>query len=446
MTFQELLQAARQAIADGDLVLAQKRTNEATALKAVMALEPAEPSPAQKVTNSPGFVVVEDEADKKLRENPFKSLGEFLFSVKDFGRGGIDPRMLPLRSGDPLDQGGFSLTKAMGDAFIGSITGAGFALKAAPTGMGESLPQTGGFLVASDRNTSILSRVYESGQLLSRIAMTGIGPNANGMTFYADAETSRVAGSRHGGIRGYWMSENSAVTPSSPTFRLMDIKLNKAAALVYATDELLADVSALESYVMRILPDELRFIVEDALINGNGVGQPLGILASNAVISVTKETGQVADTVVSENIVKMWSRLWARSRMNAIWIVNQDVEPQLHLLNMPAGTGGAMVYMPPGGLSAAPFGTLYGRPVIAHESAATVGDLGDIMLLDMTQYQGIEKGGIQSASSIHVRFTQDEQVFRFIYRVGGEPTWNAPLTPFKGTNTQSPFVALAARA
>src|SRR3990172_5685394 len=109
MTLQELLQAARKAITDGNLVLAEEYTKKATALKAVMALEPAEPSPAQKavVTNSAGFVVVEDEADKKLKENPFKSLGEFLFSVKDFGRGGIDPRMLPLRSGDPLDQGGF---------------------------------------------------------------------------------------------------------------------------------------------------------------------------------------------------------------------------------------------------------------------------------------------------------------------------------------------------
>jgi len=443
MTLQELLQAARKAIADGDLELAKKHTDAAKALKAVEDLEvPAVTKVAP--TNGAGYVVVEDETDKKLRAQPFKSFGEFLFAVKDANRGAIDQRLLPLRSSDPLDQGGFSLTKAMGDAFVGSLTGIKSFLKAPPTGLGESVPQAGGFLVASDRQTSILTRVYETGQLLSRVSMIGIGPNANGMTFYADAETSRAT-TRHGGIRAYWMSENSAITPSAPTFRLMDIKLNKVAAMVYATDEMLADVSALESYVTRYLPEELRFQVEDALVNGNGTGMPLGILASNAVISVTKEVGQVADTVVSENIVKMWARLWARSRMNAIWLVNQEVTPQLHLLNLPVGTGGALVYMPPGGLSAAPFGTLYGRPVIEHESASAIGDVGDIMLVDMTQYQGIEKGGIQTASSIHVRFTQDEQVFRFIYRVGGEPTWNSPLTPFKGTQTQSPFVALEAR-
>ena len=52
--------------------------------------------------------------------------------------------------------------------------------------------------------------------------------------------------------------------------------------------------------------------------------------------------------------------------------------------------------------------------------------------------------GIQSAASIHVAFTTAEQAFRFIYRVDGEPLWNSALTPFKGSNTQSPMVALSA--
>ena len=471
MNLQDTLAAARKAIEDGDMETAAKLTEEAKALKAINDLTPPEspkqektpepPAPAAPikavVESSPGFVV-EDEADRALKAAPFKSFGEFLFAVKDYGRGQFDQRLQPLKSSDAMDAGGFNLARAMGEGFVGSVTNtaaffSGYSsapnhngLKAAPSGLGESLPAAGGYLVTSDRNTSILTRMYETGQLLQRMIMVGIGPNANGMTFYADAESSRVNGSRHGGVRAYWMAENSAITASAPKFRLMDIKLNKAAALVYATDELLADAAALESYVMKILPDELRFICEDALVNGTGAGQPLGVLNSGAVVSVAKEVGQGADTVVAENVIKMWSRLWARSRPNAVWVVNQDVEPQLLQMNVGVGTGGALVYMPPGGLSGSPYGTLFSRPVIAHESAATVGDAGDIMLLDMTQYQAIEKGGMQTASSIHVRFTQDEQVFRFIYRVGGQPTWDLPLTPFKGTNTQSPFVTLDARA
>ncbi len=49
---------------------------------------------------------------------------------------------------------------------------------------------------------------------------------------------------------------------------------------------------------------------------------------------------------------------------------------------------------------------------------------------------------MKAATSIHVRFVNDESVFRFTYRCDGQPAWNAPLTPFKGTNTLSPFIAL----
>jgi len=57
----------------------------------------------------------------------------------------------------------------------------------------------------------------------------------------------------------------------------------------------------------------------------------------------------------------------------------------------------------------------------------------------------IEKGGMQTATSIHVAFLTDETLFRFVYRVDGAPKWNVPLTPNSGGPTQSPFVVLAAR-
>jgi HK97 family phage major capsid protein len=173
---------------------------------------------------------------------------------------------------------------------------------------------------------------------------------------------------------------------------------------------------------------------------------PQGILPSAGMVNVAKEAGQAADTVVVPNIVKMWSRMWIRSRSNAVWFIHQDLEPQLFQLQLPVGTGGQAVYMPPGGLSATPYATLMGRPVVPVEYCQTVGDRGDIILADLSQYQMIEKGGIQSASSIHVQFVYDETVFRFVYRVDGSNIWNSALTPKNGTNTVAPFVLLAERA
>jgi len=60
----------------------------------------------------------------------------------------------------------------------------------------------------------------------------------------------------------------------------------------------------------------------------------------------------------------------------------------------------------------------------------------------MSQYLMIDKGALQTASSIHIRFLYDENVFRFTYRCDGQPIWNAPLTRFKGS-TVSPFVGLS---
>ena len=262
-TLQELLQAARQAIEAGDLALAQTYTDQAKAVKAVDAIEAAaakEPA----INRTPVLVVTEDAADKALKANPFTGFGEFLMAIKNSQMGGIDQRLLPLRSNDPMAEFGYNLAGAMGDQFVGSIVATKSALKAAPTGIGESLPQAGGFLVGQDRSASILSRVYDSSQLLSRIAMDGISATSNGMTYYAEAETSRATGSRRGGVRFYWAAENSAVTVSAPTFREMELKLKKAAAAVYVTEEQLADTAALESYVMRVMPEEIRFGVEDA--------------------------------------------------------------------------------------------------------------------------------------------------------------------------------------
>jgi HK97 family phage major capsid protein len=390
---------------------------------------------------------VKDEADRELEGNPFATFGEFLKGVvdADSSGGAFDKRLHPLKSSDAGDEYGYSVAGAMGAEFVGSVSNAK-AFKAAPTGLGESSGPLGGYLVDSDRAPGILSRVYEVGALLQRVSMDTVSANANGMTYYAEDETSRADGSRRGGIRFYWVAENSAITSSAPTFRVMELKLRKAAGLVYATDEQLADTSALESYIFRILPEELRFGVEDSIINGLGTGQPEGILNSNATVSIAKETGQAATTIVAENISKMWARLYSPSKRSAVWLVNADVAPQLHQLNFAVGTGGALVYMPPGGLSGAPYGTLLGRPVIEHESCATLGTVGDILLVDPTEYQMIEKGGIESASSIHVRFTQGEQVFRFIWRVDGQSSWSAALTPLNGTNTVSPFISLATRA
>jgi HK97 family phage major capsid protein len=157
-------------------------------------------------------------------------------------------------------------------------------------------------------------------------------------------------------------------------------------------------------------------------------------------VSVTRTT---SSHIKYEDVVNMWSRLYARSRKDAVWFINQDIEPDLYAMSLTIGTAGVPVYMPAGGLSGNQYATLYGRPVIATEYNASLGTVGDIVLADLGQYAMIRKGGLQSDSSIHVRFIYNESTFRWIYRTDGQPKWTTPVTPAKGSNTKSPFIVLA---
>jgi hypothetical protein len=209
----------------------------------------------------------------------------------------------------------------------------------------------------------------------------------------------------------------------------------------------------------------VTFKAEDAIWEGDGAGKPKGILNEACVVSVAKETSQVAATVVAENVLNMYARLWAPSASTAVWFVNQDLLPQLPQMNVKvknvAGSenvgglltpifqfpNGSPIDLGPGkppGTNA--YGTILGRPVVPVEYASTLGTVGDIVLADLNQYMIADKGGIESASSMHVRFLNDEMAFRVTFRIDGHALWNTALTPFKGSKTQSPFITLATRS
>lgn len=315
----------------------------------------------------------------------------------------------------------------------------------AASGLSEAVDAEGGFLIAPEYVAGLIKSTHETGVLIKdcrRIPIT-----RNRLILNALAETSRANGSRWGGILAYWANEAGFKTASKPEFRQIDLKLNKLIGLCYATDELLEDATALESVIRQGFAEEFGFKIDDAIINGTGAGQPLGILNCAALVSQAAETGQVAATVVAENIDKMWNRMPARLRVKAKWYINQDVESEFPKMHYTAGTGGFAAFVPPKDLgSKAPSGTLKGRPIVPIEQAAALGTVGDIILANLSEYLLIEKGPMEATSSIHVRFVYDETTFRFVYRLDGQPVWNSALTAYKGSTTRSPYVALATRS
>lgn len=321
--------------------------------------------------------------------------------------------------------------------------------KAAATGSNEAVPSDGGFLVSTDMMSGVMEKVFEEAQLASRCSRDGISANSNGITMNGIAESSRANGSRNGGILGYWEGEADSITPTKPKFEQVNLKLSKVTAAWYATDEILADAPLMQSIVNRIVPKELAFKVDDALVRGTGAGQPLGFLNAPALVSVSGETGQSAYTIVFENVKKMYARMPAYNRRGAVFVANDECLEQLMGMEMKIGTAGVPVWLPANQAVNQPFDTLLGKPLIYAEQASALGDKGDLSFIDFSQIELIDKGGIQGASSIHVAFLASEQVFRFVYRVDAQPLWKSAVTPYKGNSTsgtKSPIITLAARA
>lgn len=347
-------------------------------------------------------------------DRPFNGLGEFLQSVAF--------SMTPGNSMDPRLR------------------------RFAPTGAGETVPSDGGFRVGADMAELMYNRGFESANVASRCTRRQLSNPAGKLVIPYIDETSRANGSRYGGVRVYRRAEADTVTAAKAKYGRLEIEADSMMGIMYATEELLADVTALSAEATQQFGDEFGFKLDDEIINGNGVGQCEGILNAGALISVSKETGQAAATLEYENLVKMHCRMPVRNRASAVWFINQDLEPQLMTLVQVIGTGGVPVYLPPGGASAEPYGRIFGRPVIPIEQCATLGTVGDILFADMSQYLLVEKGGLQADQSMHVRFLYNEMTFRWTARINGKPRWRSAITPFKGTSTVSPFIALATRA
>lgn len=323
------------------------------------------------------------------------------------------------------------------------------------SGGSQEVGSSGGFLVPPTFATTIWDGMNQDP--LSLLAMTDqFTVTGEKITFPANAETDRTNGTLFGGVFGKWLREAGEIPSSFPTYREITIEPQEFAVFMFQTDKLLRNSPvALEQFLTRAASQVINFAVGNAIFDGDGSGKPLGILRSNALITVAKEAGQLADTIVFDNIVKMYARLHTNARVGAVWFINQDIEPQLWKLQLEGVSTSTPVFLPPGGgmfggLTQAPFGTILGLPVIPLEYSKTLGDAGDIVLANMRFYttgiRGGVGGGVRSATSIHLRFEFLETAFRFVFEIDGRPWLNSPITPANGPNTLSAFVQLAARA
>ena len=312
------------------------------------------------------------------------------------------------------------------------------------TGMSEAIDSDGGYLVPTEISNNIFDQMRNESRLRPMCTDMPINHSIE-RPFVDDFDKSS---SWYAGIATYWIGEGAAPTGSKLKFGKYRLQLKKVGALLYATEELLADSpQGFEMMVTTGAGYALAKEIDEQIVNGSGAGQPMGIMNSSALVSVSKETGQAATTILTENVLKMQSRISNMSK--AVWLINQNCFTQIYTLSLEVGAGSIPAMIVDLRDSTVP--RMLGRPIIWCEHCQSIGTTGDIILTDLSQYNTASKAGqpgIQGQSSIHVKFIEGETTFRFTTRVDGQPMWRDPLTTKHGGTggTVSPFVALATRA
>lgn len=312
--------------------------------------------------------------------------------------------------------------------------------------MEEGIPSQGGYTVPVEFGQVLLDKALEESIVRPRARKQPM--TSNRIEIVADVDKNHSA-NYFGGVFIYHTSEGGTMTASNPTYDKIGLTLHKVTGLCHVTSELIDDSSmAVEADITRKFSQAIAFVMDDDFLNGTGASEPLGALnsANPALITVTAISGQGANTVVAENIRDMYHRMHPRGNANAIWLANNDVFPQLFGMSLTIGTAGVPIWLPAGGASAAPYQSLMGRPLILTEKCQTLGTAGDIAYVDLSQYIIAGKANSdapQVATSIHLRFDQDQQSFRFTMRYDGQPLWTSALTPLYSTTTVSPFVILS---
>jgi len=296
-------------------------------------------------------------------------------------------------------------------------------------------PGAAGFLIPETLRSEILQLALEQAVVRGRASVITLSSKTLDIP-YVDVTTH--SGSLFGGMIFFWTEESGAVTTNQARFGRVRLEANKLTGGARIPNELLSDAPALGSWLNMAVPQGLAHYEDQAFLTGSGVGEPLGIVGSDAEIAVTRDT---ASQVNSADIFAMYARMLPQSLGSAVWVINQTVLPQLLSLTIDVGTGGSAIGLIQQ-IGDSPFMSLLGRPIIITEKVSALGTLNDVSFIDFSYYLIGDRQAVSMDTSAHSRFMNDELELRIIERVDGRPWIQSALTPLNG-DTISPVVSLA---
>lgn len=303
-------------------------------------------------------------------------------------------------------------------------------------GMNTQTGADGGYAIQVDFANRIMDSMVQQSEILNRIDRYQVSANANEVyvTMVNETTTANV----FGGIQCYVVEEGAQIPTTKPALKQIRLGLKKLAALAYVTDEQMRDSTFTGALLERGFALAMARQREKEIITN--------VIANPGTTVIAKESGQSADTVVGKNFLKMRNALISTSRRNAIWTMHPDVSAELPEMYLSGAHTDKFIYMPENGISVQGYDRLFGREIIESDFCSALGDKGDVLYWNPFEYLEVFKGGIETATSIHVAFDTAQMAFRAISYVNGMCKYDQGITLVNSTTQRASYVTLADRA
>ena len=338
--------------------------------------------------------------------------------------------------GEGIDQG----FDRLGEVLLGISQGNSSITNRLEKDSSTLVGESAGFLLPSAFSNNLIDMTIEENISMKKSKIYSLG-RGKGKSLIIPCVKDEDHSSNVGGISVYWTPELTDYTESDFKIRQLKLEGNKLTCYCEVSLELLHD-SAIntENLISSIFAKAMSFEIDSCVLtdSGTGSGKLLSISNSNAVIEITKETEQDADTLVLANVENMISRILPSSFPKSYWLTSLTCLPSLMHLNYPVGTG-AVIY----NVFSEQNNTwkLYGRPLQFSEHMPVIGDAGTIQLIDFQRYVFLILQDISIKADTSLGFKSDKVAFKCSMRLDGQPMDNTPLTPKVGS-TLSPFIKL----
>lgn len=262
------------------------------------------------------------------------------------------------------------------------------------------------------------------------------------------------------GIRVFRKGEITQRASSDAVLREILFKIADLTGITSLSRDLIADnyISA-ASTIQNLFMRALAFTKDFEFINGDGVGKPTGIRKSNALLTATRKS---ANKIQLEDLQAMQAIFHQSRAKSSMYIAHQSCFTELLTLKfgsgLPAFLPNASIdqtssFSLIAGTSSSDtkfqsHGTLLGKPIrFTTDKLEVLGTVGDIMLVDPSQYGVADRQGVEIGVSDQFQFDTDQITYRFKLRNDGKSLWTGPYnsTSPSGANYKtSPYVQLGA--